>query len=647
MSAPAIYAFDLDQGFLLIEDLGDRVFGAEVARGHEDGRALRAGRRRAARDCERADRRTLLPIEGHAPYRLPAYDADAMLTEASAARSTGSGRRCMARSTPTRLRRGLCRAVAAPAEPGGSGRYHLILRDYHSPNLMWLPERARPQAGRHPRLPGRPARARSPTILCRCLQDARLDVPEALEAGAVRSLLCRPKRAAIGNFRAISSACSTQRSAPNATRRSSASLRGWRNVTASAVISLTSRGSPAISSATSRIRRLRRSATGTRASCRRSTELPASRCLKARPMAEAKTAMVLAAGLGERMRPLTLRMPKPLVPLAGRPLIDHVLDRLAGAGVETAVVNVHYLPDQLEAHLAAPQGQRSRRSSSPTSATCCSIPAAARRRRCPCSDAGPFFIHNADSVWSEGATPGAHAHAADCGIRRSWTACLLLAPLRLEHRLWRQGRLRHGAGRAADAQRRAAGRALRLCRRVALRREAVRGCARRALLAEPAMGPGARQGHASTACGSTGTGCMSARRKRWPRPRPGSSAKVPDAARSAPAALHHPAFGAVPHHARQGRARRRPAGAGRRQARPARPCRCATIYLPTRRAVRALREAFLDEAEGDALLLPRIRALGDPDEDAAIIFGGEGNVGGSLTAPPARRPSARCSGALR
>ena len=52
-------------------------------------------------------------------------------------------------------------------------------------------------------------------------------------------------------------------------------------------------------------------------------------------MTQAKTAMVLAAGYGERMRPLTLRMPKPLVPLAGRPLIDHVLNRLAGAGVET------------------------------------------------------------------------------------------------------------------------------------------------------------------------------------------------------------------------------------------------------------------------------------------------------------------------
>ena len=75
-------------------------------------------------------------------------------------------------------------------------------------------------------------------------------------------------------------------------------------------------------------------------------------------MAKAKTAMVLAAGLGERMRPLTLSMPKPLVPLAGRPLIDHVLDRLAGAGVETAVVNVHYLPDLLEESLARRDGAR-------------------------------------------------------------------------------------------------------------------------------------------------------------------------------------------------------------------------------------------------------------------------------------------------
>lgn len=64
-----------------------------------------------------------------------------------------------------------------------------------------------------------------------------------------------------------------------------------------------------------------------------------------------ETAMVMAAGLGKRMRPLTATRPKPLVEVAGRTLLDHTFDRLRAAGVKRAVVNVHYLADALEAHL--------------------------------------------------------------------------------------------------------------------------------------------------------------------------------------------------------------------------------------------------------------------------------------------------------
>jgi N-acetyl-alpha-D-muramate 1-phosphate uridylyltransferase len=119
-------------------------------------------------------------------------------------------------------------------------------------------------------------------------------------------------------------------------------------------------------------------------------------------MAIAKTAMVLAAGYGERMRPLTLRVPKPLVPLAGRPLIDHVLDRLAAAGVDRAVVNVHYLPEQLEERLR----HRARPAIVISDERDQLLDTGGGVKRALAElGRGPFFVHNADTVWSEGPSP--------------------------------------------------------------------------------------------------------------------------------------------------------------------------------------------------------------------------------------------------
>lgn len=116
----------------------------------------------------------------------------------------------------------------------------------------------------------------------------------------------------------------------------------------------------------------------------------------ARPTA----AMVLSAGFGRRMRPLTETRPKPLVPVGGKPLIDHALDRLAAAGVETAVVNVHYLADQIETHCArraAPPAIVIRDERERLLDTGGGVKAALAHL-----GTGPFLVHNTDSIWLEG-----------------------------------------------------------------------------------------------------------------------------------------------------------------------------------------------------------------------------------------------------
>ena len=114
------------------------------------------------------------------------------------------------------------------------------------------------------------------------------------------------------------------------------------------------------------------------------------------------TAMVLAAGLGTRMRPVTDTLPKPLVRVGGRALIHHALDRLAEAGIGSAVVNVHYLADLIEAHV------RPRRR--PTVAISDERGALLEtgggiRKALPLLGAAPFLILNSDSLWIEAGMP--------------------------------------------------------------------------------------------------------------------------------------------------------------------------------------------------------------------------------------------------
>lgn len=113
-------------------------------------------------------------------------------------------------------------------------------------------------------------------------------------------------------------------------------------------------------------------------------------------------AMVLAAGLGKRMRPITDTMPKPLVKVAGRTLLDWGLDSVAAAGVRKAVVNVHYLPDQIVAHVAgrtAPEIVISDESGGLLDS------AGGIVKALPVLGPAPFLVINADTFWIDDGTP--------------------------------------------------------------------------------------------------------------------------------------------------------------------------------------------------------------------------------------------------
>ncbi len=135
------------------------------------------------------------------------------------------------------------------------------------------------------------------------------------------------------------------------------------------------------------------------------------------------TAMVLAAGLGTRMRPLTDRLPKPLIEVGGRTLIDRALDRLVAAGVVTAVVNTHAMAARLESHLAGRESPEIVISHEPELLET----SGGVKRALPYLGADPFYVVNGDVIWTDGPhdMPGRLAAAWD---DRAMDALMLLQP---------------------------------------------------------------------------------------------------------------------------------------------------------------------------------------------------------------------------
>ena len=141
-------------------------------------------------------------------------------------------------------------------------------------------------------------------------------------------------------------------------------------------------------------------------------------------IAPPKSAMVLAAGMGTRMRPHSDRMPKPLVRVGGKALLDHVLDRLAAQNVERAVINVHYLGEQIIAHLAS--RKRPRVVISDERGLLLGTGGGVVKALPELGNA-PFFHLNADTIWIDGVKPNL-ARLAESFDPAGMDALLLLAP---------------------------------------------------------------------------------------------------------------------------------------------------------------------------------------------------------------------------
>ena len=329
-SAPKILARDLDAGFLLLEDLGDDLFARVIKDDPSKEEALYT----AAVDTLAAIYRSSFPAaltSGDAHWRLRDYDSAAMQAEVDLlldwyAADVGASITPAAKAEWAEIWAALFGHLGA--HPKG-----LALRDFHAENIFWLPEReATARVGLIDFQDG--LMAHPAYDLVSLLEDARRDVRDDIRAPLI-DRFC--EKAGLKNDSAFQTAYAVMGAQRNA------KILGI-------FVRLAKRdGKPQYRRLIPRVQKLFlndiKGGVFERLRVWLAAHLPA--VLKP----PVTTAMVLAAGHGTRMRPLTNDRSKAMVMVGGKPLIDHMLDRLADAGVTRAVVNVHAHADHLEAHL--------------------------------------------------------------------------------------------------------------------------------------------------------------------------------------------------------------------------------------------------------------------------------------------------------
>ena len=411
-SVPEIFASDLDRGFLLISDLGSEGFldpeGRPVATRYAAAAELLAvlhGKRWQPR----------LEVTPGVSHEVPPFDREAMLIEADLLIDwyfpyvTG-------RPADQKLRDGYRAAWNAVLDRLAKAETSLVLRDVHSPNIIWREERQ--GIDRLGLLDFQDALiGPSAYDVASLALDARVTVPVGIERSTVAAYVASRRKAGAFDEEAFAAAY--------------AIMAAQRNAKILGIFVRLDRrdGKPAYLKHLPRIRDYLSRVIG-HPSLRDVREFLEEHGLLdgAASQAVAKiptTAMVLAAGLGKRMRPITDRIPKPLVEIAGRTLLDRGLDALATVGVEKAIVNVHYLPDQIIAHVA---GQKHPMVVISDERDGLLDSAGGIVKALPALGSEPFYILNADTFWVDRGLPNLQRLALEWDASRM-DILLMLADL--------------------------------------------------------------------------------------------------------------------------------------------------------------------------------------------------------------------------